>query len=236
MPVFRLTDDLIFPPPALAEDNGLLAIGGDLSAERLLLSYSEGIFPWYCEGDPILWWSPDPRLVLIPQELKVSRSLRQTLKRGTFRITFDTAFGSVIRHCASVHGHKDGDTWITRDMIDAYISLHELGYAHSVESWHEGELSGGLYGVAVGSSFFGESMFAKKNDASKAAFVTLVEQLAQWNFTLIDCQITTTHLKRFGAREVPRGDFLEMLKAALGSPTRRGIWELETSRNRKLLR
>ncbi len=226
MPVFRLPDEVIFPPPELAEDNGLLAVGGDLSEPRLLLAYSEGIFPWYSAGDPVLWWSPDPRLVLFPDELKVSRSLRQTMKKGVFRVTMDTAFESVIRNCAEIHRKNDGGTWITGEMIDAYIRLHHSGYAHSVESWFEGELAGGLYGVSLGSAFFGESMFTKKSNASKAAFVRLVEQLTEWNFSLIDCQITTPHLLGLGAREIPRTEFLKMLKTALKAPVKRGKWEM----------
>ena len=225
MPIYRLSDELIFPPPRLAEDNGLLAIGGDLSEARLLLAYSMGIFPWYSEGDPILWWSTDPRLVLFPEDLKVSRSLNQTLRKGVFYITFDEAFEEVIRNCASVHSRTNGGTWITEDMLEAYIDLHRAGYAHSVESWSEGRLTGGLYGVSLGSIFFGESMFTKKSDASKAAFVTLVRQLIKWNFKLIDCQMTTPHLKSFGACEIPRSAFIKKLKSALNTPTRRGKWE-----------
>ncbi|RJQ13409.1 MAG: leucyl/phenylalanyl-tRNA--protein transferase, partial [Nitrospiraceae bacterium] len=203
MSIFQLSNELIFPPPHLAEDNGLLAVGGDLSEERLLLAYSMGLFPWYSEDDPVLWWSPDPRLILLPEDLKISRSLNQTMRKGVFKVTFDTAFEQVIRNCASLHLQDKGDTWITGGMIDAYIGLHHSGYAHSIESWFEGELAGGLYGVSLGSAFFGESMFAKKSDASKVAFVTLVQQLIKWNFTLIDCQVTTAHLKSLGAQDVP---------------------------------
>jgi leucyl/phenylalanyl-tRNA--protein transferase len=227
MPIFKLTKRLIFPSPELAEDNGLLAIGGDLSEKRLLLAYSTGIFPWYSEGDPILWWSPDPRLVLFPGDLKISRSLNQTIKKGIFKITLDTAFEAVIRNCASVHLKADGDTWITGEMIDAYINLHHAGYAHSVESWSEGRLSGGLYGISIGSAFFGESMFAKKSDASKVAFAILVQYLIKLNFTLIDCQVTTSHLKSFGAHEIRRNDFIIMLKSALKAGTNKGKWTLE---------
>jgi leucyl/phenylalanyl-tRNA--protein transferase len=162
MPVFRLTDDLIFPPPELADDNGLLAVGGDLSVERLLLAYSMGIFPWYSDGDPILWWSPDPRPILLPGELKVSRSLRQTIKKGIYTITMNRAFEAVIRSCSSIRRSQDEGTWITEEMIDAYIRLHKAGYALSVEAWDGDELAGGLYGVILGKAFFGESMFAKK--------------------------------------------------------------------------
>jgi leucyl/phenylalanyl-tRNA--protein transferase len=215
MPVFRLTEDLAFPPSELAEDDGLLAVGGDLSVDRLILGYSMGIFPWYSDGYPILWWSPDPRLILIPQELKVSRSLRQTIKKDIYTITMDKAFEQVISNCADIRRGEDDGTWITSEMKDAYIQLHNAGYAHSVEAWNADELAGGLYGVILGRAFFGESMFAKKNDASKVAFVKFAEFLIKRGFELIDCQVTTRHLMNFGAREVPRTEFLEMLTKAL---------------------
>jgi len=215
MPVFRLTKELIFPSPELADENGLLAVGGDLSLKRLLLAYSMGIFPWYSDGYPILWWSPDPRPVLLPEELKVSRSLRQTIKKGIYSITMNRAFEEVIRSCSSMRRRQDEGTWITRDMIDAYIRLYKAGYALSVEAWEGDELAGGLYGVFLGKAFFGESMFAKKNDASKVAFVKLTERLKQLDFELIDCQVATTHLARFGAREIPRPEFIDRLKRAL---------------------
>jgi leucyl/phenylalanyl-tRNA--protein transferase len=215
MPVFRLTEELIFPPPELADDDGLLAVGGDLRVERLLLAYSMGIFPWYSDGDPILWWSPSPRPILLPEELKVSRSLRQTIKKGIYTITMNRAFEGVIRSCSSIRRSQDEGTWITDEMIDAYIRLHKAGYALSVEAWDGDELAGGLYGVILGKAFFGESMFAKKSDASKVAFVKLAERLKQLGFELIDCQVTTTHLARFGAREVPRPEFINRLKRAL---------------------
>jgi leucyl/phenylalanyl-tRNA--protein transferase len=215
MPVFSLTDDLVFPPPELAEEDGLLAVGGDLSRDRLILAYSMGIFPWYSDKYPILWWSPDPRLILIPQELKVARSLRQTIRKGLFRITTNKAFAEVIRRCADIPRKGEDGTWITEDMIRAYIGLHKAGYACSVEAWAGDELAGGLYGVTLGRAFFGESMFACRSDASKAAFVTFVEELAGRGFELIDCQVSTEHLQRFGAREVPRAEFMRRLKKAL---------------------
>lgn len=215
MPVFRLTEDLLFPPPALAKEDGLLAVGGDLSKDRILLAYSMGIFPWYSDGSPILWWSPDPRLVLIPEELKVSRSLSLVIKKGVFSVTMDTAFDRVIRICAEINRKGQHGTWITEEMIGAYIRLHCAGYAHSVESWDSGELVGGLYGIALGKVFFGESMFAIKSNASKVAFVMLVEYMKKLNFSFIDCQVTTEHLKSLGAKEVERKKFLQMLKEAL---------------------
>lgn len=220
MPVFQLSEKLVFPPPELAEEDGLLAAGGDLSERRLLLAYSMGIFPWYSDSSPILWWSPDPRLVLIPEELRISRSLRQTIKKGTYTITMDTVFPEVIRNCAD----RAEGTWLTDEMIEAYIRLHNAGYAHSIESWHEGKLAGGLYGVALGAVFFGESMFAKKPDASKVAFVTLVQQLIKWGLKIVDCQVATEHLKSLGAKGISRSDFLLILKQALTIPLKSGHW------------
>ncbi len=215
MTVYRLTKELVFPPPELADDDGLLAIGGDLSVKRLILAYSMGIFPWYSDKDPILWWSPDPRLVLIPSELKVSRSLRQTIKKDIYRVTTSTVFKDVIRNCATIRRKGQGGTWITEDMIKAYVRLHKAGYAHSVESWDGDELAGGFYGVMMGKAFFGESMFAKKTDASKVAFATYAAMLAEKGFELIDCQVTTEHMKRFGAREIPRTEFMKLLQKVL---------------------
>ncbi len=224
MPVFRLPADNSFPPPDLANENGLLAIGGDLSEARLLLAYSMGIFPWYSACDPILWWSPDPRLVLYPEELHISKSLGKTIRKKIFSITFDTAFEDVIRSCATVHRKDDGDTWITDEMISAYMKLHESGFAHSAEAWHKGKLAGGLYGVSLGSAFFGESMFTRKSDASKVAFAALVKKLLAWNYSIIDCQITTPHLISLGAREIPRHKFLKILETALQHPGDKGKW------------
>jgi len=225
MPVFRLPDEIVFPSPDLADEDGLLAVGGDLSVKRLLLAYSMGIFPWYSDGSPILWWSPDQRLVLFPEELKISRSLRQTLKKGIFRVTFDTAFEEVMRGCAEIRRKDDQGTWITEEMIEAYCSLHEEGFAHSVESRVEGSLAGGLYGVALGGVFFGESMFSRRSDASKVAFVGLVQRLAELGFRIIDCQMTTPHLISLGAREIPREEFLGRIKKALKISTPQGTWD-----------
>jgi len=227
MPVFQLSNDLVFPSPDLADDNGLLAVGGDLSKPRLLLAYSKGIFPWYSEGDPILWWSPDPRMILVPAKFKCSRSLKQKIKKGSYQVTMDSAFESVIMHCASVHNKSDGATWITDEMMEAYIQLHRSGVAHSVETWFDDKLVGGLYGVSLGSAFFGESMFAEKSDASKVAFVLLIQQLQKWKFTLIDCQITTAHLKTFGAHEVSRHKFMTLLESALTVGTKKGKWNFD---------
>jgi len=213
-------DDLSFPPleTALREPNGLLAAGGDLRPERLLAAYRHGCFPWYQEGQPLLWWSPDPRTVLFPDELHVSRSLRKRMRNGDYRVTFDTAFAEVIQGCAGPRSYADG-TWITTPMQDAYVRLHEMGVAHSVEVWQQGQLVGGLYGIAMGELFFGESMFSRATDASKVGFVTLVERLREWGFALIDCQMPTRHLESFGARSIPRAAFAEALAMHLDRPS-----------------
>lgn len=227
MPLFRLTDDLVFPPPHLAIEDGLLAVGGDLSVERLLLAYRSGIFPWYSEGDPLLWWSPDPRMVLFPDELHVSRSLERVLKRREFTLTMDTAFPSVIQACAEARGPRRDGTWITREMQSAYCALHDAGYAHSVECWKDGALAGGLYGVSLGACFFGESMFSLATNASKVAFVRLVRQVAAWDFHFVDCQMHTPHLARFGAKEVPRERFLILLRDGMDAVTGVGSWSFD---------
>jgi len=222
--VYQLTDELRFPAPEGADPSGLVAVGADLGAERLLLAYSLGIFPWYEEGLPILWHSPDPRMCLVPTELHVSRNLRKALRRGSYEVRFDSAFDRVIRHCAQIPRPESGGTWITNEMIDAYNRLFALGYAHSAESWSDGELVGGLYGVSLGGCFFGESMFTLQPSASKIAFATLVERLVDWEFDLIDCQVHTEHLSRFGASEWPRDRFLRVLAKSLKKPTQRGSW------------
>ncbi|NLI81485.1 MAG: leucyl/phenylalanyl-tRNA--protein transferase [Deltaproteobacteria bacterium] len=224
MPVFRLTRSLIFPPVDRAEADGLLAVGGDLSPERLLLAYSLGIFPWYARDLPILWWSPDPRLVLFPNELKISRSLLRVLRKRVFHVTLDVAFREVMERCASVPRKQNEGTWIVPEMIEAYCRLHRLGYAHSVEVWYEGDLVGGLYGIALGRVFFGESMFSMRSDASKVALVYLVDLLRRWDFRLIDCQVTTGHLMRMGAREISRREFLTRLSEGLETPFPRRLW------------
>jgi leucyl/phenylalanyl-tRNA--protein transferase len=228
MPIYRLVDEPIFPPPEYADPSGLLAVGGDLSNERLLEAYRLGIFPWYSEDQPILWWSPDPRLVLDLKDFKISRSLRKTLKKEVFQITFDHAFEEVIRACASVPREAQNGTWITDEMEKAYIKLHGLGYAHSVESWFGGKLAGGLYGVSLGKCFFGESMFHLKTDASKVALATLVETLKSWDFHFIDSQMTTEHMLSLGAKELPRRIFLKRLQLALRYPTRRWRWRADS--------
>ncbi len=222
MPLFRLTRELRFPNPSLADSSGLLAVGGDLSPERLLLAYSMGIFPWYEEGLPILWHSPDPRFVLELDDLHVNRSLRKSLNR--FTVKFDTAFEEVVDLCARTKRSGQAGTWITRDQRDAFVELHYHGYAHSVEAWQGGHLAGGLYGLSLGSAFFGESMFHHVSNASKVALVRLVERLEAWSFSFIDCQSRTEHLADLGAKDIPREEFLSALQKALTSRTRQGNW------------
>lgn len=215
MPVFRLGSKIIFPPPSLAEENGLLAIGGDLSPQRLLLAYSQGIFPWYNAGEPILWWSPMPRCVLLPGDLHLSRSLRQLLRRGDYRVTIDQSFAAVIRACAASGGRQLQGTWITAEMVDAYEGLFALGYCHSLEVWKGEELVGGLYGVSLGRAFFGESMFHLRPDASKVALYALSQTLFFNSFVLIDMQLPTPHLLSLGGRLLERGAFELLLKEAI---------------------
>lgn len=212
MPVYLLTDELIFPAPHLAEEDGLLAIGGDLSVERLLLAYCNGIFPWFNDDELIQWWSPDPRFVLFPNEIKISKSMKQLLKRNAFEFTTNKAFEQVIDNCKTINRGGGNGTWITDDMKAAYIQLHQLGYAHSAEAWKDGKLVGGLYGIRLRKIFFGESMFSKVSNASKYAFIKYVQQLQEDGVELIDCQVYTEHLESLGAGMIDRDDFLRMVK------------------------
>lgn len=220
-----LTPESPFPPldTARTQPNGLLAVGGDLSPQRLIEAYRCGIFPWFNEGEPVLWWSPDPRLVLFPGELKISRSLGKALKKGNYEIRFDTAFTRVMQECAAPRNGHPG-TWIHEEMISSYTALHEMGMAHSVETWIDGELLGGLYGVAQGKMFYGESMFSRVSDASKIALVHLVRQLERRGFKMIDCQMKTAHLVSFGAREISRKEFSQRLKELINYPERVEKW------------
>ncbi len=220
-----LENDEPFPPlsQALHEPNGLLAAGSTLSEERLLRAYRRGIFPWYSEGQPVLWWSPDPRMVLFPEEFRVPRSLEKRLRRRDFEIRIDTAFDIVMRACAAPR-HDSAGTWITEDIISAYCALHRRGHAHSVETWIDGELAGGLYGIALGRMFYGESMFTRVADASKIALVSLVRRLENRQFGMIDCQMNTAHLARFGAREIPRDEFSRRLAELVNYPAPAGAW------------
>ena len=229
--MFRLSahpSDLRFPPVEQASPDGLLAVGGDLRPERLIEAYQHGIFPWYSGDQPILWWSPDPRTVLFPAKLHISRSLKRSLRPAIFSVTLDRCFRDVMQHCAGPRPqYPDGGTWITAEMLEAYTRLHELGYAHSVETWQEGQLVGGLYGVALGGAFFAESMFTRASDASKVALVSLVRQLQTWGFRLMDCQQSSPHVTALGAKSIPRRDFLNHLTAALMLAERRGRWQFD---------
>ena len=227
MAIYRLPPEPVFPDPDEAEPDGLVAVGGDLSPARLRVAYATGIFPWFGDDSPILWWSPDPRLVLHPGWLHVPRSLARTLRSGRYAVRADTAFGEVIRRCAAARRPGQRGTWITAAMVAAYERLHREGLAHSFEAWEGDRLAGGLYGVSLGGAFFGESMFAEAPDASKVAFVRSVEALAGWGVGLVDCQVRTEHLARFGAVDWARDDFLAALARALAAPTRRGRWSLD---------
>jgi leucyl/phenylalanyl-tRNA---protein transferase len=226
MPVFRLDDRLVFPPVHLAED-GLLAVGGDLRPERLMLAYSKGIFPWYGENLPILWHAPDPRMIMTSEDLVIQRSLRKAIRRRPYELRVDTVFEDVLRGCSQSPRPGQKGTWLIPEMIEAYLELHALGLAHSFEAWRDGELVGGCYGVSLGAVFFGESMFTRAPDASKIAYAACVNQLHAWGIGLIDCQVHTEHLERFGAYEVPRLMYMELLAIALDQPTRRSRWSFE---------
>jgi leucyl/phenylalanyl-tRNA--protein transferase len=229
VPIYQLPPEPVFPSPEEAEEEGLLAVGGDLSPERLITAYSMGIFPWPHRGMPLLWFSPDPRMVLDARAIRLSRSLRQVIRRGRFEVRLDTAFTRTMTGCARARRKGARGTWITRAMIEAYTRLHEMGLAHSAESWRDGKLAGGLYGVCLGGVFFGESMFAAEPDASKVAFATLVAQLRAWGIHLVDCQTHTEHLERFGARLIPRREFLDQLAVAVRQVSRPGPWKLEVT-------
>ena len=226
MPVEISRRSLEFPDLDEADESGLLAIGGDLSIERLKLAYSKGIFPWYEDGMPILWWSPDPRMVLFPEKMIISHSLRQSIRKQQFTITIDHAFEKVIRNCAKTTRKGEDGTWITTEMQNAYIRLHEAGYAHSAEAWLDGELVGGLYGVALGKAFFGESMFHHVTNASKVALFELVEKLSSWNFEIIDAQVYTNHLESLGGEMIPRGEYIHILEKALLIEDVTGSWKV----------
>lgn len=227
MPVFELTDKIVFPHPDLAEDTGLLAIGGDLRPERLVKAYQNGIFPWFSEGDPLLWWFTSPRLVLFTDELHVTKRLARTIRRHPFEITFDQDFHQVISECATNRTEKGEQTWILNNMQSAYLRLHELGYCHSVECWQGSKLAGGLYGIRLDNVFFGESMFTRITDASKIAFVALIEHLRKKGVKLIDCQMTTQHLLSFGAKEISGKQFQQLLAKHIKSTQPDGKWNNE---------
>lgn len=224
MPVFQLDNSLWFPSEGAYEDHGIVAIGGDLSVDRLILAYTSGLFPWYNEDEPILWWCPAERMVMAPGEEKVSKSLRNILNRKQFKVTADKAFAEVIDHCQRIPRKGQEGTWLNEEMKKAYLELHREGFAHSIECWQDEQLVGGLYGVSLGKMFFGESMFSKVSNASKVAFVTLSRTLQKMDFTLIDCQVYNSFLSSLGAYEISRGDFLEMVEQNDLKKTRRGSW------------
>lgn len=227
MPIYELGDAILFPPSEGADEEGLVAVGGDLRPERILAAYRVGIFPWPHEDYPLLWFSPDPRLVLPLEDLHVPRRLERTIRQRRFRLTLDTAFRDVMEACATTPRNYEGGTWITPAMIEGYTRLHELGFAHSIEAWNEDELAGGLYGLSLGSMFVAESMFARQRDASKVAFVTMIRHLARRGDALFDAQIHTYHVEQFGAVEWPRSRYLAALRTCLEQPTRRGAWRLD---------
>jgi leucyl/phenylalanyl-tRNA--protein transferase len=226
MPVYLLPEEPIFPHPSEAEPDGLIAIGGDLSPARILNAYRSGIFPWFQDDDDIFWFSPDPRMVLFPGEIRISASLQRVLKCGKFRIRYDTSFSEVMKACAEVTREGQNGTWIDPDFIKAYTRLYKLGFAHSVEAYHDGILAGGLYGICIGKAFFGESMFHLVADASKVAFYHLVQKVKTWQFHFIDCQVETDLFKRLGARPIPRPEYLELLDEAIRVQAHKGSWTL----------
>ena len=224
MPVFRLSEDLIFPPAHLARGDGLLGVGGDLSFQRLILAYENGIFPWFSPGEPLLWWSPDPRMVLYPRSINISRSLGKCIRKNQFSITMDQCFNAVITACARSRTEQGEDTWLVDGMIPAYTRLHEKGVAHSVEAWQDNKLVGGLYGVSLGRTFFGESMFSLVSNSSKVALAALCHHLTALKFDIIDCQVATTHLASMGAVDIPRSLFIQKLAHSLQKEPVKGPW------------
>jgi len=232
MLLFRLSENINFPPAHFARPDGLLCMGGDLSPKRLILAYENGIFPWFSENEPLLWWSPDPRLVLFPENIHISKSLKKAIKKSPFDIKIDNAFEDTIRSCALVRKRQNEDTWIIPQMVTAYVKLHHLGYAHSIEAWRDNNLVGGLYGICIGGSFFGESMFSFESNASKIALAALANLLIKSKFDLIDCQVTTQHLLNMGAVEISRKNFLDIIKKSVKRDDIKDIW----SKNSKLFR
>ena len=225
MPLFRLSDNIEFPPAWLARSDGLLCIGGDLCPQRLILAYRNGIFPWFSHSEPILWWSPDPRLILLPAEIRISRSLKKKIRKAPFSIRVNTDFEQTIVACSQPRRNEPAGTWLVDEMIEAYIRLHRMGVAHSVEAWQGNQLVGGLYGISIGTSFFGESMFSRVPDASKTALVALAQELFLQGFKMIDCQVTSGHLLRMGAREISRDRFLDILSPSVDEPAPDDLWQ-----------
>ena len=228
MPIYSLSDSIAFPPPREADESGLVAVGGDLRPERLIQAYCSGIFPWPHDGYPMLWFSPNPRMVLEPESLPIRKRLERSIRTRRFRFTLDQAFRQVMEHCATAPSRAHEGTWITGSMIEAYSTLHRLGHAHSIECWQDGQLAGGLYGVAIRSIFIGESMFSNVTNASKACFSRLVRQLARWKFTLMDAQVYTDHLASLGMVPWPREKYLAALHKSLNSGFRHEEWTLDT--------
>jgi leucyl/phenylalanyl-tRNA---protein transferase len=231
MPVYRIPKEFFFPPASDADPNGLLGYGGDLHPRRLLIAYQRGIFPWYSEGQPILWFSPDPRYVLFPEKVHIPRSLKKIIRRGDYSITMDQAFADVIQNCSVVSRPRQFGTWITSEMKEAYIALHKMGNAHSVEAWKDGKLVGGLYGVINGTLFAGESMFADAPNASKVAFIWMVQQLKCWGVKLIDCQVYTEHLERFGAEDLSRWEYLQYVRLLTQESLDTDVWKFDEGFN-----
>jgi leucyl/phenylalanyl-tRNA---protein transferase len=224
MPIYFLGEELEFPSPELANADGVIAVGGDLSPQRLLNAYASGIFPWYNEGDPLVWWSPDPRSIITPGDIHISRTMKKLMERNAFQLTYDKRFEDVIENCSAPRKTQAG-TWITQDIKDAYSQLHELGFAHSVEVWKDEKLVGGLYGVSLGKCFFGESMFSISPNSSKYALITFTQKIFKLGFLMVDCQVPNPHLTRLGARGIPRKEFLELLERGLKFQSTIGKWE-----------